>query len=48
MRIVSIVFMMLAFSLTALIAVEKLAEGQFVAAKYSNGNWYTGKISKIS
>ncbi|MBP7901631.1 MAG: hypothetical protein KA015_02320 [Spirochaetes bacterium] len=27
---------------------ETLTVGMFVAAQYSNGNWYTGKISKIN
>jgi len=48
MKKLCIALLMLFFSLSILNAEEKLTVGMFVAAQYSNGNWYTGTITKIS
>ena len=48
MRHTFVLFLMLLLPVSMLSAADKLTEGSFVAAQFSNGNWYTGKITKIS
>lgn len=48
MKKLLIVLIMFLLPISALYAADKLTVGMDVAALYSNGSWYTGKITKIS